>query len=61
MGKIIRTDRLTEIAEDSFSLNLYWDLLSKTGPIHGVVHQGGWCDIGHPKGLAAAERMLKNV
>ena len=60
-AQIIRTDRLTEIAEDSFSLNLYWDLLSKTGPIHGVVHQGGWCDIGHPKGLAAAERMLKNV
>ena len=60
-AQIIRTDRLTEIAEEGFSLNLYWDLLSKTGPIHGVVHQGGWCDIGHPEGLVAAERMLKNV
>ena len=60
-AQIIRTNRLAEIAEDCFSLNLYWDLLSKTGPIHGVVHQGGWCDIGHPQGLAAAEDMLKNV
>ena len=60
-AQIIRTDRLTEIAEDSFSLNLYWDLLSKSGPIHGVVHRGGWCDIGHPEGLAAAESMAKNV
>jgi MurNAc alpha-1-phosphate uridylyltransferase len=60
-AQIIRTDCLAEIAEESFSLNLYWDLLSRTGPIHGVLHQGGWCDIGHPKGLTAAERMLKNV
>ena len=60
-AQIIRTDCLAEIAEESFSLNLYWDLLSRTGPIHGVLHQGGWCDIGHPEGLTAAERMLKNV
>lgn len=60
-AQILRTDRMTQIADKSFSLNRYWDLLAETGPIHGVVHQGGWCDIGHPKGLAAAERMLSGV
>lgn len=60
-AQIIRTDRLTEIADTVFSLNRYWDLLASSGPVHGVVHQGGWCDIGHPQGLSDAERMLANV
>ncbi|NNE88939.1 MAG: nucleotidyltransferase family protein [Silicimonas sp.] len=60
-AQIIRTNRLNEIMERSFSLNAYWDLLLETGPLHGVVHKGGWCDIGNPAGLRTAERMLQDV
>ena len=60
-AQILRTDRLDRIQDHAFSLNRYWDLLSEGGPIHGVVHAGGWCDIGHPEGLAKAERMLADV
>ena len=60
-AQIIRTDRLRQIPDPVFSLNRYWDLLARTGPLNAVVHAGGWCDIGHPEGLSAAERMLSGV
>lgn len=60
-AQILRTDRLTDIPDTAFSLNRYWDHLSRTAPLHGVVHDGGWCDIGTPEGLAEAETMLTDV
>ena len=60
-AQILRTHRLWEIQENIFSLNKYWDLLAETGPIHGIVYEGKWCDIGHPAGLSRAERMLADV
>jgi MurNAc alpha-1-phosphate uridylyltransferase len=60
-AQIIRTDALRSIPDAAFSLNRYWDLLATTGPLHGIVHGGAWCDIGHPDGLAAAERMIAHV
>lgn len=60
-AQILRTHRLSEIRESAFSLNRYWDLLAESGPIHGLVHEGRWCDIGHPEGLSKAERMLADV
>jgi hypothetical protein len=24
-----------------------------------VIHLGGWCDVGHPAGIAEAEQMVK--
>ena len=60
-AQIIRTDALGSIPDAAFSLNRYWDLLAATGPLHGIVHDGMWCDIGRPEGLAAAERMIAHV
>ena len=60
-AQIIRTDRLGEIDASAFSLNRYWDHLSKTAPLNGVVHEGRWCDIGTPDGLKMAERALADV
>ena len=60
-AEIIGTDALGSIPDPAFSLNRYWDLLAATGPLHGIVHDGMWCDIGHPEGLAAAERMIAHV
>lgn len=56
--QMLKTDRLAEIEGDAFSLNAYWDLLASDGALHGVAYPGTWCDIGHPEGLAEAERLL---
>ena len=57
-AQILDTRRLSEISEDVFSLNLYWDLLASSGGLHGTVYSGAWCDVGHPDGLALAGHML---
>lgn len=56
--QIIRTDRLGEIGEDVFSLNLYWDHLLEAGPLHGTVYAGDWMDIGTRDKLEAANRQV---
>ena len=57
--QIIRTTRLHEIKDKAFSLNAYWDLLLASGPVHGVVYKGDWCDIGTPEGLDIAEQRMQ--
>ena len=56
--QMLRTDRLSEIDAIAFSLNAYWDLLAHDAPLNGIVYPGTWCDIGHPEGLAQANRLL---
>ncbi|MBM1815640.1 nucleotidyltransferase family protein [Pseudosulfitobacter pseudonitzschiae] len=56
--QIIKTDRLAEIAEDSFSLNVLWDMMLQDNRLFGITHMGRWCDVGHPEGIALAEAML---
>jgi MurNAc alpha-1-phosphate uridylyltransferase len=58
-AQILCTDRLAAIAEPVFSLNRIWDLMIAQGAARGIVHRGGWCDVGHPEGIAAAERLLE--
>ena len=60
-AQIIRTERLAEIDGPVFSLNRYWDHLAQSGPLNGVVHQGGWHDLGNPESLAKAEQALAHV
>jgi MurNAc alpha-1-phosphate uridylyltransferase len=57
-AQIIRTDLLPTIPRQVFSLNLLWDRMIAGGRAFGVVHQGGWCDVGRPEGIALAEGML---
>lgn len=49
---------LAEIPGRVFSLNLLWDRAAARGRLYGLVHPGGWADVGHPGGIAAAEAML---
>ena len=58
-AQMLRTDGLLQMPEGAFSLNLYWDHLIARGRAFGVVHQGGWCDVGRPDGIDEAEAMLK--
>lgn len=59
-AQIIRTDGLGDISEDVFSLNLLWDRMIAAGRLCGVIHQGGWCDVGQPQSIATAEQLLSN-
>ncbi|AHM03780.1 nucleotidyltransferase [Roseibacterium elongatum DSM 19469] len=44
--------------ERVFSLRDIWQEMMDEGRLFGVVHAGHWADVGHPDGIAAAERML---
>ncbi|MBM3605284.1 MAG: nucleotidyltransferase family protein [Alphaproteobacteria bacterium] len=57
-AQIIRPDRLAEIPDRVFSLNRLWDLLIAEGRAYGMVHSGGWCDVGYPAAIPLAEAML---
>ncbi|MCO6384170.1 nucleotidyltransferase family protein [Oceanicola sp. 502str15] len=60
-AQIIKPDGLAQIPEAAFSLNVLWNVMQPEGRLFGVVHPGGWCDVGHPGGIAEAEAMLANV
>lgn len=57
-AQVIRTDGLANFAEPVFSLNLLWNRMAVRGGLYGVVHTGGWCDVGRPESLPLAEAML---
>ncbi|MDQ1901409.1 nucleotidyltransferase family protein [Paracoccus sp. WLY502] len=57
-AQIIRPDRLADIPDRVFSLNRLWDLLIADGRACGLIHQGGWCDVGYPEAIPVAEGVL---
>lgn len=57
-AQILRTEGLTRIDKPVFSLNLLWDDMIANGRAFGVVHEGGWCDVGRPEGISQAETLL---
>lgn len=60
-AQIITTTGLAQVDRAVFSLNVLWNDMIAAGRAYGVVHQGGWCDVGRPEGIAVAEAMLKAV
>ena len=60
-AQIVKTEGLAGFADEAFSLNLLWDRMIAEGRLHGVIHQGGWCDVGRPEGIALAEEMLRSA
>ncbi|MDB6452783.1 nucleotidyltransferase family protein [Falsirhodobacter sp. 20TX0035] len=57
-AQIVKTDGLARIPDRKFSLNLLWDRMIAEGRLHGVIHKGGWCDVGRPESLPLAEALL---
>jgi MurNAc alpha-1-phosphate uridylyltransferase len=41
-----------------FGLRMLWETLAREGRLFGVIHQGGWADVGHPEGITSAEDLL---
>jgi MurNAc alpha-1-phosphate uridylyltransferase len=58
-AQILRTERLHEISDPVFSLNRLWDRAAMCGGLFGLVHAGGWCDVGRPENLALADTLLR--
>lgn len=59
-AQMMKTAGLASIAEDVFSLNLLWDRMISEGRLFGLLHDGGWCDVGRPEGIAMAEELLRS-
>ena len=60
-AQLLRTDGLGAIRDPVFSLNRLWDQMLAEGRLYGLVHPGGWCDVGRPDAIPLAEQMLKGV
>ena len=56
-AQIIRPTLLTD-PDPTFSLHGPWTRAMEAGRAFGLVHNGRWCDVGHPEGIAIAEQML---
>jgi len=59
--QIMRTGGLLAIPEPVFSLNRLWDAAAGRGRLRGLIHTGGWCDVGRPESIALAEELLGHV
>lgn len=60
-AQILRTEALMRNPQRVFSLNWLWDEMIAEGRAYGLIHRGGWCDVGQPDGIALAEAMLADV
>jgi len=57
-AQIVAAEAVQAHPPGAFSLNAVWDGIAARGRLFGALHPGQWCDVGHPGGIAAAERML---
>lgn len=60
-AQIISLGLLDDIEQDVFSLHKLWNKAAAVGRMYGLIHQGKWCDVGHPAGIGMAERLLAEV
>lgn len=60
-AQIVDPEGLSTIPDEVFSVNRLWDLAIAAGRAFGTLHRGGWCDVGHPGGIALAEAMLSDA
>ena len=59
-AQILKTESLATIPDRVFSLNRVWDSMIAAGRAYGIVHSGGWCDVGRPETIAEAEALLRS-
>ncbi|MBL4916611.1 nucleotidyltransferase family protein [Szabonella alba] len=60
-AQILDPAGLQDFDETAFSLNRLWDRMIVQGRAFGILHPGGWCDVGRPEGIAEAEAMLRGA
>ncbi|WP_444463640.1 nucleotidyltransferase family protein [Rhodobacter capsulatus] len=59
-AQILDPAGIETISEPVFSLNLLWNRILAEGRAYGVVHPGGWCDVGRPECIALAESLVRH-
>lgn len=57
-AQIINPRLLDGVKDHAFSLHGPWTDAINAGRAFGITHAGDWCDVGHPDGIAEAERLL---
>jgi N-acetyl-alpha-D-muramate 1-phosphate uridylyltransferase len=60
-AQIINPARVAATSDSVFSLNLSWTQMIAAGTAYGLIHDGAWCDVGRPEGIAEAERLLHSA
>ena len=60
-AQIIRTEPFAAATDRVFSQNAVWDGIAARGRLFGVLHPGGWCDVGRPASIPLAERLLSEA
>ena len=60
-AQILHPARIAATPDAVFSLNKPWIEMIAAGTAYGLLHHGGWCDVGHPEGIAAAEALLHSA
>jgi len=57
-AQILNPAGIETFSETAFSLNLLWNRQISEGRAFGMIHHGGWCDVGRPESITLAEAML---
>lgn len=57
-AQMINPAAVRDWPEKVFSMTRIWDHYIAKGRAYGTMHQGGWCDVGTPDGIALAEGLL---
>lgn len=60
-AQIVEPAAVETVSDRVFSLNRVWDDAAARGRLFGVVHPGGWCDVGRPASIPVAEALLSGT
>ncbi len=60
-AQVIRTDRLGDVAESAFSLNVVWTAMAARGGLFGMTYTGRWCDVGRPESIPLAQMLMESA
>ncbi|MBS0563612.1 MAG: nucleotidyltransferase family protein [Proteobacteria bacterium] len=60
-AQILKTGDLAAVPDRVFSLNLVWNRMIERRRLFGLVHGGGWCDVGRPEAIPLAEALLSGA
>jgi MurNAc alpha-1-phosphate uridylyltransferase len=57
-AQIIKTDMLAGLSDEVFSMWRLWEPMIAARRMYGLIHNGGWCDVGQPESISLAEQLL---
>ena len=57
-AQIIRTDGLSDVRDEVFSVSLLWQKMLARNRLFGIVYTGVWVEVGYPESVELAEAVL---